>query len=397
LTVSGKKGAPASASLSGATVSLVSAGEQYTCAVINGGAAKCWGSSIHGQLGDGSTTDSATPVDVSGLSSGVVAISAGAQHTCALTSGGGVKCWGLNSDGELGDGSTTDSSTPVDVSGLSSGVVAIGAGNDWSCALTSGGAVKCWGFNGGGRLGDGSTTSSSTPVDVSGLSSGVAAIAVGLSFNCALTSGGSVECWGENDFGQLGVGTVTGPQTCPPTAFPCSTVPVAVIGLPSAKAIAAGGNEACAVTSAGAAKCWGDSSFGGLGNGTQQSFSSTPVDVTGLSSGVMSIDVGDLHACAVTSGGAATCWGLNGNGQLGDGTNTGPEKCGVDPNKLIACSTVPVPVTGLSSGVDAISAGGFHTCAVTSGNVVECWGLNQFGQLGNGTTTSSTTPVPVTF
>ncbi|MCU1497907.1 MAG: Poxvirus family protein, partial [Acidimicrobiales bacterium] len=242
--------------------------------------------------------------------------------------------------------------------GLSSGVTAIAAGSNHSCALTSAGAVKCWGLNGSGQLGNNSTATSLVPVDVSGLSSGVTAIAAGGTHSCALTSAGAAKCWGSSNNGQLGNNS-TGTQ---------SLVPVDVSGLSSGvTAIAAGGAHSCAVTSAGALKCWGLNSSGQLGNNSTAT-SSVPADVSGLSSGVTAIAAGSNHSCALTSAGAVKCWGLNGSGQLG--------------NNLTATSLVPVYVSGLSSGVTAIAAGGNHSCGLASGGALKCWGDNSSGQLG---------------
>jgi alpha-tubulin suppressor-like RCC1 family protein len=354
-------------------VAAVSAGANDTCAVTTAGGVKCWGANFAGQLGDGTATNRSSPVDVSGLTSGVVAISAGGQHTCALTSTGGVKCWGANFSGQLGDGTTTDRSTPLDVPGLTSGVVAISAGGAHTCALTSTGGVKCWGDNGRGELGDGTTTNSSTPVDVVGLSLGVTAISSGdEKHTCAVTTSGGATCWGFNGSGQLGNGTLAD-----------SPVPVGVSGLGSGVAeIDAGGFHTCAVTSGGGAKCWGAGSAGQLGNGFPGIDSSTPVGVSGLSSGVGALSAGEAHSCALTTEDSVECWGYNGFGQLGDGTTTN--------------AFSPVVVVGLSSNsVLPISAGGGHTCAVTSTGSVKCWGLNTSGQLGNGTTNNSATPTQV--
>jgi alpha-tubulin suppressor-like RCC1 family protein len=307
---------------------------------------------------------------VVGLASGVQAIAAGWWHTCALTTGGGVRCWGYNEYGQLGDGTTTDRSTPVDVVGLASGVQAIAARGYHTCALTTGGGVKCWGDNEYGQLGDGTTTQRSTPVDVSGLASGVQALAAGGSHTCALTTGGGVKCWGNNEYGQLGDGTTSDRRT-----------PVDVVGLASGvQAIAAGGSHTCALTTGGGVKCWGRNNYGQLGDGTTTR-RWTPVDVVGLASGVQAIAAGTSHTCALTTGGGVECWGDNYSGQLGDGATTDRR--------------TPVDVVGLASGVQAIAAGGSHTCALTSNGRAKCWGWDGEGQLGIGTVAYRATPVDV--
>ena len=197
-----------------------------------GGGVKCWGDNSNGQLGDGTTTGHLTAMDVSGLPSARV-VSAGYEHTCAVTSAGGAKCWGLNFAGQLGDGTTTNRLTPVDISRLTSGVTTIAGAFTHTCALTNAGGVKCWGANGAGSLGDGTTTNRLTPVDVSGLTAGVGAIGVGDGHTCALTNilgfVGGVKCWGFNISGQLGDGTTTNRLT-----------PVDVTGLTSGVVAIAG-------------------------------------------------------------------------------------------------------------------------------------------------------------
>ncbi|MBI5564834.1 MAG: hypothetical protein HY870_08065, partial [Chloroflexi bacterium] len=295
--------------------SQITAGEYHTCALTAAGRVKCWGDNQYGQLGDGTTTNRSTPVDVSELGSGVMALAAGGYHTCALMDavhGGGVKCWGNNGGGQLGDGTTTDRSTPVDVSGLGSQVLSLVLGSGHTCALTTTGGVKCWGANWYGQLGDGTNTDRSTPVNVNGLGSGIAMLAAGKYHTCALFTDGGVKCWGYNVHGQLGDGTTD-----------VRYGPVAVIGLGSGVAmLMAGWERTCVLMDAahgGGAKCWGWNFWGQLGDGTTTD-SNTPVDAIWLGSGVTT--VGQSHTCALMSasyGGMLKCWGWNGSGQLGDG------------------------------------------------------------------------------
>ncbi len=363
-------------------VTAVTAGGGHTCVVTTAGGVKCWGRNLSGQLGDGTTTSKSFPVDVLGLASGVAAVDAGGDsgvgHTCVVTTAGGAKCWGSNFCQQLGDGTAINRSTPVDVSGLTSGVAAIAAGGHsgvaHTCALTTAGGVKCWGDNFWGHLGDGTTINRSTPVDVSGLKSGVAAISSGGPdwpngpHTCAVTTAGGVKCWGNNYMGQLGAPTT---ETCHSNIWPCSTTPVDVPGLTSGVVdVAAGRGYTCALTTAGGVKCWGRNSWGQLGDGTTTS-RSTPADVSGLTSGVAAIAAGSgAHTCALTTAGGVKCWGHNDWGQLGDGTT-------ID-------RSTPADVLGLGSGISAVDAGAVHTCALTAANGVKCWGHNVYGDLGDG-------------
>lgn len=351
-------------------VSAISAGENHTCALTTSGGVKCWGANNWGQLGDGTTTSHSTPVDVMGLTSGVSALTTGGYYTCALTTSSEAKCWGYNLYGQLGDGTTTNRYTPVDVVGLSGIVGTIDTGYNHTCVLTTAGKVKCWGSNSGGQLGDGTTSIRSTPVDVAGLTNGVSTISAGDYHTCALTIDSGVKCWGNNSYGQLGDDTTTSHSTL-----------VDVVGLTSGiSAIAAGGSHTCALSTGSGVKCWGYNNFGQLGDGTTTNHS-IPVDVVGLTSGIKAIAAGGLHTCALTTNDGVKCWGSNGNGQLGDGTFTS--------------RSTPMDVVGLTNGVSAIVAGGYHTCALTTSGGVKCWGWNIYGQLGDGSFTSHTTPVDV--
>ena len=194
-------------------VTAIAAGGEHTCAIASGRSVKCWGWNGTGQLGIGTTTDSSTPVDVVGLATEVSAIAAGGRHTCALMAAGGIKCWGYNEFGQLGNGTTADSAMPVDVAVLTRSVGAITTGGNLTCALRTEGVVTCWGIDLTGQLAGGATFDSAAPVDVVGLASGVTTIVAGYYHICALTRDGGVSCWGGNDTGQLGNGTTTDSPT----------------------------------------------------------------------------------------------------------------------------------------------------------------------------------------
>jgi len=347
----------------------ISAGFSHTCGVVTDHTVRCWGDNQFGQLGDGqSNTRSSIPVAVSGLV-GVKAVSTGNGESCALLTGGTVKCWGDNWWGGLGDGTRTQSTTPVAVSGLV-GVKAISTGYLFSCALLTGGTVKCWGNNNNGQLGNGqNNTFSTAPVAVSGLVGVTAIEAAGAAYTCARLTAGTVKCWGDEVYGQLGSQSLVDVLT-----------PTTVSGLAGVTAITARqGHYTCALLTGGTVKCWGDNWYGQLGNGQNNTRSSIPVAVSGLV-GVTAISAGGDHTCAFLAGGTAYCWGSGGNGELGDGTTTD--------------STTPVAVSGLV-GVTAITAGAHFTCALVTGGKAYCWGNNFYGNLGDGTSQNRSTPVAV--
>jgi hypothetical protein len=290
-------------------------------------------------------------------------------HTCILTPAGGGQCWGRNVEGQLGNGSQLSSTTPVAVTGLSSGVTAIVPGRNHTCALTDAGGALCWGENAYGQLGDGTTTMRTTPTPVAGLSSGVAAIASGARHTCALLTTGGLKCWGSNLYGQLGNGTSS------PSPV---TTPVNVSGLSSGVAsVATGGFHSCATSTSGAARCWGWNAFGQLGDGTFID-RSTPTIMSGLASDVASITAGGSHTCVIMTDTEARCVGDNAMGQIGDGTLTQ--------------HSVAVTVLGHESGVALLLNGGDFSCAVTT--LLRCWGLNTSGQLGCGACGGPRLPAP---
>lgn len=341
------------------------------------------GLNVFGQLGNGTTTDAGVPVPTS-LPPGtaITDVSAGFDHSVAVTSAGDVLSWGFNAFGQLGNGSTTDTDMPVPtLIPPGTTIKDVSAGFNYSVALTSKGEVLAWGHNQHGQLGNGTNTNSAIPVAVH-LPPGVVvtAISAGGFHVVALTSAGAVLTWGFNSVGQLGNGTDTDPHS--------SNVPV-VVHLPpgvTATAVAGGGQHSTALTSTGTVLAWGYNDHGQLGTGTTDD-SNVPVLVH-LPGDVIAtgVSAGFGHTVALTSTGGMLSWGSNTNGELGTGsTNT------FSSDPLRTLHPPGVTIRSLSTGSSA-----FHTMALSTSGQLFSWGYNAFGQLGNGTSIS-TVPREVTL
>jgi len=323
-----------------------------------------WGYNSNGQLGNGTNSNSLTPNKVTGLTN-LNSIASGYYHTLALKSDKSVWGWGRNDYGQLGIGNNMDSNIPIHLLSLAN-VDAISAGYYHSLALKEDGSIWAWGYNYSGQLGDGSNTDSSTPVQVSNLSNVIAVAGCG-NHSLALKDDGSVWAWGYNFFGQLGNGSNTD-----------SNIPVQVSSLSNVIAIAGGGEHSLALKNDGSVWAWGYNYYGQLGNGSNTD-SNIPVQVSGLSN-VIAIAGGEFHSLALKQDGTVWAWGRNDYGQLGVGNNT---------NK-----NLPVRVLNLSNVV-RIAGGGYHSLALLSDGTVWAWGYNYYGELGNGTTTNKNFPVQV--
>lgn len=363
----------------GPAPTALAAGSSHACAitVVSGTPTlRCWGSNDVGQLGDGTKTTRPTPVtvNVGGVPTQVVA---NGMTTCALLSTGAVRCWGNNSTGAVGDGTFTERLVPTAVVGLPLPVIALAAGStaQHNCALLSDRSVRCWGSNGQAQLGDSTVVNRSTPVQVP-LGGIVEEIAVGFDFTCARAPGGSVVCWGGNGSGQLGDGTNTQRRLPEPVTVAIAVLPdggVVKTALSGATALAAGSDSTCAIV-AGGLRCWGDNGHGQLGDGTQTSRSLPITPAIGTANAV-EVSMSALDTCIRRATGAITCWGENASGQIGDGTRT---------QRLVptnALGITPLPVR--------LAVGNAFACArlTPSGNLpgtVGCWGINGSGQLGQG-------------
>jgi alpha-tubulin suppressor-like RCC1 family protein len=347
----------------------VSAAYGHTCGVTTDDRAYCWGLNDRGQLGDGTTTNHSTPVRVAGAVR-FLQVSTGSFFTCGLTTDDRAYCWGVNTDGQLGEGTTTSHLTPVAVAG-GRRYRDVRAGFAHVCGTTMSRRAYCWGSNSQGELGDGTRTMRLIPTPVAG---GLKFRQLGDGsefFTCGVTPGHRAYCWGLNTDGQLGDGTTESHLT-----------PVAVGGGLRFREVNAGlGRHTCGVTTDDRAYCWGRNDRGQLGDGTASS-AFRPVAVLG---GLQfkSVTLGEEHTCGVTTSGLAYCWGFNNIfGTLGDGTTNQ--------------SATPVAVAGgLQFGSGTLDAGITHTCGVTTDAVAYCWGGNIWGQLGDGTTNIRLTPVPV--
>lgn len=311
-------------------------------------------------------TPPATPPAPSARSAAAAHLTTGLFHSCAVRVSGEVACWGFNTAGQLGDGTAVGSETPVRVAGLDDAILA-SAGREHTCALRAGGVVSCWGSNRAGQLGGATADFRSTaPLDLADLGD-VVDIAAGGQHACALTSAGDVACWGDDAWGQLGGGA-------PATHRPRFAHP----DLAAAAQVTAGWLHSCAVTAAeGRVACWGWNGGGQLGvPPSVLDASSRPVEVAAVTDAIQ-VGAGDYHTCAVLSSGAVRCWGRNDYGQLGDGSRIS--------------SADPVAVLGIDDAVE-VSAGHEHTCALRRSGGIACWGRGDRGQLGTGEADSATTP-----
>jgi alpha-tubulin suppressor-like RCC1 family protein/uncharacterized protein YjdB len=373
-TAEGKSGS-ATLTVEGGVV-VVSAGRSHACALDQAGRAFCWGNNEQGQLGIGALTDRVTPVAVSGGHT-FIAIASGDFHTCGITPEGRAHCWGNNQSGQLGDGSLVRRLTPVAVSGGLT-FVSISTGSSNTCALTASNQAYCWGQGFFGALGNGSTAVATTPQLVSG-GHAFASISVGQQYACAVTTAGAGYCWGTGGNGKLGNGSTTNRFT-----------PVAVAGTLVFASIQAGDDHTCGVTTSGEGYCWGQGQFGRLGNGSTTS-ASTPQPVSG---GLVfaEISAGGLHTCGVTTTGQGYCWGGNIDGSLGTGSGASRSTPGAVAGGLTWLS---ISASGLVPPNFSGSSQFAFSCGVTVENRTYCWGSGQLGALGNGSRSPRSTPTLV--
>jgi alpha-tubulin suppressor-like RCC1 family protein len=367
---------PASAvTAAGAVWTQVTVGARHACALASNGHAYCWGEGEWGQLGTGtSPIELPAPTRVAGGLQ-FAQISAGTEHTCAVTADGKAYCWGSNGLGELGDGTTTGRISPVPVAG-GRRFERIRAGDSFTCGLTPAGKAYCWGENRNGALGDGTTASwRTTPVAVVGGRT-FRRLMVGGVHACGVTTADKAYCWGRGVEGQLGQGLRKN-----------SSKPVAVSGGLAWQAVVAGSDHTCGITTAGRAYCWGTvgtDTWSGLGTGSPEDQRVLPTPVAGTRSW-RQLTAGSIHTCGITLANVPFCWGFNFDGQNGDGTTT--IATGV-PTRVAGDLRLVGVATGVERMQEFRDAEAVHTCGITADGRIWCWGLNEHGQLGTGKTSS---------
>lgn len=330
----------------------VAAGGNHACVVADNARAYCWGVNAFGQVGTGSTSLVEPTARLALLDPPVVAVEAGSTHSCGLNAAGVASCWGDDGVGALGRGPNVGNPlrpAPV-ASGLRFRRLTLGVG--FSCGITTAATAACWGANASGQIGDGTTSSRTTPLTVL---SDVTALSTGAQHTCALLSDGTAWCWGANREGQIGDGTTA----------PVST-PTPVVGALTFAAIAAGGTHSCALAAAGAAYCWGGNAHGESGSGLPDTALDSPAPVAG-NLRFMAISAGGNHTCGIAVDSLAYCWGNNATGQLGDSSTTD--------------RPTPAAVAG-GLHFAQIAAGAGFTCGITGAVVAYCWGDGTRGQLG---------------
>jgi alpha-tubulin suppressor-like RCC1 family protein len=391
-------------------VRQVAAGTEHSCALLTSLEVRCWGAGGSGRLGNDDTGDSSAAVTVltvdgSGALENGRSVVAGGAHTCVLLQSRQVRCWGENENGQLGDGGNDDASRPVVVLSPSGGaaplrnVLQLTALRDATCAVLTNRWVYCWGDNEHGQLGDSTTTDRSRPVRVrarAGIAAGplskVTQIDGGDAHACVRQTDGRARCWGANDEGQLGDGTET--ERHHSVAVQQAPGPAKLMNVLQ---VSAGGSHSCARLRNREARCWGDGSRGAIGRGSTMSahraFIVSNGNGTGRLGGVIRIDAGTAHSCALLQSRQVRCWGSRRYGEIGDGQGDGSP----GPDDALRPVTVLNRLgTGPLVGVRALHAGYGHTCVVLTNTQARCWGDNPTGAVGNGTTSpAENLPRPV--
>ncbi|MCA9683548.1 MAG: hypothetical protein KC457_15210 [Myxococcales bacterium] len=377
-------------------VAALDLGEHHTCALIDGGAVRCWGRGEFGQLGYGNANivgDDEYPSDVGDvlLPGPVVKLSLGGQHSCAIFQDGGLRCWGLNDRGQLGYGNLSNLGDDENLAGLAAisvpPAIEIQVGSRHSCARVGNGEVRCWGFNEQGQLGYGNTMDMvpvlemllpGGPVSLGAVTSRLEA---GSWHSCVNFVDGGVRCWGRNDNGQLGYGNLEniGDNELPAAAGLVSLVPANLPPNTEIVDVALGGNHSCAVLSSGSVLCWGANGSGQLGLGNANTIGDDEVPSSqlpvGLPNAAAQLALGLNHSCVLLVDGNVMCWGDSSVGQLGYGNtdNIGDDEVPMDAG-----------LVDLGGKATMIAAGANHTCVLMENTDVRCWGQNNYSQLGLG-------------